>query len=164
MHAENSKKRASWLMLFKKTNYRLWIAIAVFISLGLVVKSVRQVYDGTKGPEMTTQTWPAGTFLANFPEGDRINTYHRNYLMINGQAGTGIWDVSNPTAPKRVQFSDAANNGHRWWKLEGDLFYREYSVPHHPSLGRYSGSYRSRSRLRLSGQKSRAAPRRGRSV
>ncbi|SHJ27430.1 PKD domain-containing protein [Aquimarina spongiae] len=123
------KKRASWLMLFKKTNYRLWIAIAVFISFGLVVKSVRQVYDGTKGPEMTTQTWPAGTFLANFPEGDRINTYHRNYLMINGQAGTGIWDVSNPTAPKRVQFSDAANNGHRWWKLEGDLFYREYSVP-----------------------------------
>ncbi|MCK8521077.1 PKD domain-containing protein [Aquimarina sp. D1M17] len=123
------RKRARWLMLFKKTNYRIWFAIAIFISFGLVVKSVNQIYDGTSGPEMTTQTWPAGTFLANFPEGDRINTYHRNYLMINGQAGTGIWDISNPTAPKRVQFSDAANNGHRWWKLEGDLFYREYSVP-----------------------------------
>jgi len=78
---------------------------------------------------MTTQTWPAGTFLANFPEGDRISTYHRNYFFMNGQAGTSVWDFSNPTAPKRVQFSEAANNGHRWWKLEGDLFYREYSVP-----------------------------------
>ncbi len=112
-----------------KMNSRKYIFILLLILLAIAIKSFVQVYDGTEGPKMTTQTWPAGTFLANFPEGDRINTYHRNYLMINGQAGTGIWDISNPTAPKRVQFSDAANNGHRWWKLEGDLFYREYSVP-----------------------------------
>ena len=113
----------------EKIKRPIWYFAIVFISLGVAVKSILPIYDGTKGPEMTKQTWPKGTFLSNFPEGDRINTYHRNYLMINGQAGTGVWDVSNPTAPKRVQFSDAANNGHRWWKLEGDLFYREYSVP-----------------------------------
>ncbi|TCI94416.1 PKD domain-containing protein [Tenacibaculum sp. M341] len=113
----------------KKVNRSIWYLLFVFVSLGLAVRSALPVYDGTKGPEMTKQTWPKGTFLANFPEGDRINTYHRNYLMINGQAGTGVWDISNPTTPKRVQFSEDANNGHRWWKLEGDLFYREYSVP-----------------------------------
>jgi len=122
-------KKKGWLSYIKKIHFILFYVIAISISFGLAVKSVIDLYDGTAGPEMTTQTWPAGTFLANFPEGDRINTYHRNYLMINGQAGTGVWDVSNPTAPKRVQFSEAANNGHRWWKLGGDLFYREYSVP-----------------------------------
>ncbi len=127
MKPTNSKKKG-WRAHTRKIKLSLFYAIAISISFGLVVKSVVDAYDGTAGPEMTTQTWPAGTFLANFPEGDRINTYHRNYLMINGQAGTGVWDVSNPTAPKRIQFSDAANNGHRWWKL-GDLFYREYSVP-----------------------------------
>ncbi|WP_051336350.1 PKD domain-containing protein [Aquimarina latercula] len=123
----NNKR--GWRAYIKDTRKALFYTIAISISLGLAVISFVDVYDGTEGPMMTTQTWPAGTFLSNFPEGDRINTYHRNYLMINGQAGTGIWDVSNPTAPKKVQFSDAANNGHRWWKLEGDLFYREYSVP-----------------------------------
>ncbi|MBQ4819024.1 PKD domain-containing protein [Aquimarina sp. MMG016] len=122
----NQKNRG---FTFVKNNIRKLCLVVILITIGLAIKSFTQVYDGTAGPKMTTQTWPAGTFLANFPEGDRINTYHRNYLMINGQAGTGVWDVSNPTAPKRVQFSDAANNGHRWWKLEGDLFYREYSVP-----------------------------------
>ncbi|SEL80476.1 Por secretion system C-terminal sorting domain-containing protein [Aquimarina amphilecti] len=123
----NNKR--GWRAYIKNTRKALFYTIAISISLGLAVISFVDVYDGTDGPMMTTQTWPAGTFLSNFPEGDRINTYHRNYLMINGQAGTGIWDVSNPTAPKKVQFSDAANNGHRWWKLGGDLFYREYSVP-----------------------------------
>ncbi|GAA3522182.1 hypothetical protein GCM10022393_40900 [Aquimarina addita] len=84
--------------------------------------------DGTAGPTMTTQTWPAGTFLSNFPQGDRVCTYHRNYFMITGQEGTGIYDISNPTDPIQLQFDEAANNGHRWWKM-GDLFYREYSVP-----------------------------------
>lgn len=119
----------SWCKVKKHLKTPIWYIPILFISLGLAVKSALPIYDGTKGPAMTQQTWPKGTFLANFPEGDRINTYHRNYLMINGQAGTGVWDVSNPTTPTRVQFSDAANNGHRWWKLEGDLFYREYSVP-----------------------------------
>lgn len=126
-----SKKHTtkSWAFTFVKNNIRKLCVIVLLVTLGVAIKSFRQVYDGTAGPKMTTQTWPAGTFLANFPEGDRINTYHRNYLFMSGQAGTGVWDVSNPTAPKRIQFSDAANNGHRWWKLEGDLFYREYSVP-----------------------------------
>ncbi|MGY3792864.1 PKD domain-containing protein [Aquimarina sp. 433] len=124
------KNKCGWLAYFKNVRKTLFYTIGVLILSGLVaLSSFNMMYDGTAGPEMTTQTWPAGTFLANFPEGDRINTYHRNYLMINGQAGTGVWDISNPTAPKRVQFSDAANNGHRWWKLDGDLFYREYSVP-----------------------------------
>ncbi len=121
--------KKSGLAYIKKNNLLILYALATFISLGLIAKSVSQIYDGTAGPKMTTQTWPAGTFLANFPEGDRISTYHRNYFFMNGQAGTSVWDFSNPTAPKRIQFSDAANNGHRWWKLGGDLFYREYSVP-----------------------------------
>ncbi|WP_062617492.1 PKD domain-containing protein [Flammeovirga sp. SJP92] len=91
-------------------------------------------YNGEMGPAMTTQTWPAGTFLAHFPEGDRINTYHRNYLMIAGQAGTGIWDVSSPATPKRIQFDERANNGHRWWKIN-DLYWREYSVPQTDGTG-----------------------------
>ncbi|WP_298313478.1 PKD domain-containing protein [uncultured Aquimarina sp.] len=123
------RNKKGWRVYIKNIHRILFCILAISISFGLAVISVLDVYDGTAGPIMTTQTWPAGTFLSNFPEGDRINTYHRNYLMINGQAGTGVWDVSNPTAPKRVQFSEAANNGHRWWKLEGDLFYREYSVP-----------------------------------
>ncbi|WP_298543897.1 PKD domain-containing protein [uncultured Aquimarina sp.] len=123
------RNKKGWRAYIKNIHQILFCILAISISFGLAVISVLDVYDGTAGPIMTTQTWPAGTFLSNFPEGDRINTYHRNYLMINGQAGTGVWDVSNPTAPKRVQFSEAANNGHRWWKLEGDLFYREYSVP-----------------------------------
>ncbi|SNR17253.1 PKD domain-containing protein [Tenacibaculum jejuense] len=129
MKLKQKFKRWIYSNIQEKIKRPIWYFTIVFISLGLAVKSILPMYDGTKGPEMTKQTWPKGTFLSNFPEGDRINTYHRNYLMINGQAGTGVWDVSNPTAPKRVQFSDAANNGHRWWKLEGDLFYREYSVP-----------------------------------
>jgi len=102
------KKGRKKLFSSKRMRFALFYGVAIAISFGLAVKSIVDAYDGTKGPEMTTQTWPAGTFLSNFPEGDRINTYHRNYLMINGQAGTGIWDVSNPTAPKKIQFSDAA--------------------------------------------------------
>ncbi len=102
--------------------------VLCFFTFAAFVKFNILFFDGKKGPEMTTQTWPAGTFLSNFPEGDRINTYHRNWMMISGQAGTGIWDISNPTAPKKIQDRDAANNGHRWWKIN-DLYYREYSVP-----------------------------------
>ncbi len=103
------------------------IAMGILLSFGLTMYQLAPP-EGTMGPTMTTETWPAGAFLSHFPEGDRINTYHRNYLMIAGQEGTGIWDISNPTAPERVQFDEAANNGHRWWKM-GDLYYREYSVP-----------------------------------
>ncbi|WP_159025764.1 PKD domain-containing protein [Aquimarina sp. Aq78] len=116
-----------WLAIMTSKGLWLLYASAILISFGLA-KKMTESYDGTSGPSMTTQTWPAGTFLSNFPQGDRINTYHRNYLMIAGQEGTGIWDVSNPTDPKRLQFDGAGNNGHRWWKM-GDLYYREYSVP-----------------------------------
>jgi len=60
----------------------------VILVLGWASIKLNLMLDGTKGPELTKQTWPAGTFLANFPEGDRINTYHRNYLMIAGQAAS----------------------------------------------------------------------------
>lgn len=121
-------KNSRVLTLVKRTKHPLFYILVVFISIGLAFTTVSLFFDGTAGPPMTTQTWPAGTFLSNFPEGDRINTYHRNYLMISGQEGTGIWDISNPTDPNRLQFDAAANNGHRWWKM-GDLYYREYSVP-----------------------------------
>ncbi len=107
------------------------LPLLLITSLCVAASTVVQpefAYDGTAGPRLTTQTWPAGTFLAHFNEGDRINTYHRNYFMIAGQAGTSIWDLSNPTDPKRLQFNGAGNNGHRWWKM-GDLYWREYSVP-----------------------------------
>ncbi|WP_162555741.1 PKD domain-containing protein [Reichenbachiella versicolor] len=106
-----------------------WAALlCIPLLAGWTFKHLALVPDGTAGPELQKQTWPAGTFLSHFPEGDRINTYHRNYLMISGQAGTGIWDISNPTDPTRLKFSEKANNGHRWYKI-GDLFWREYSVP-----------------------------------
>ncbi|WP_025742139.1 PKD domain-containing protein [Aquimarina pacifica] len=123
-HTQNKTLRG----FIKGLNVKLLYAIAITVSIGLGINAVSLFFDGTAGPEMTTQTWPAGTFLANFPEGDRINTYHRNHLMISGQEGTGIWDISNPTAPTKLQSNAAANNGHRWWKM-GDLYYREYSVP-----------------------------------
>ncbi len=105
----------------------LSVTFAIMALLGWTFRQVL-LMDGTQGPPLIQQTWPAGTFLANFPEGDRINTYHRNYLMIAGQEGTGIWDISNPTNPERLRFNGAGNNGHRWWKI-GDLYWREYSVP-----------------------------------
>lgn len=117
-----------WRTVFNKISKTSLVLIVAIGSLSLVAIRVIEGYDGTEGPELTIQTWPAGTFLANFPEGDRINTYHRNYLMIAGQEGTGIWDISKPTTPKKIQFDGAGNNGHRWWKM-GDLYYREYSVP-----------------------------------
>ncbi|OEK08270.1 hypothetical protein A8C32_02095 [Flavivirga aquatica] len=115
------------LILKKRIGILITILLCSFTFVAFIKFKVL-FFDGKKGPEMTTQTWPAGTFLSNFPEGDRINTYHRNWMMISGQAGTGIWDISNPTAPKKIQDRDAANNGHRWWKIN-DLYYREYSVP-----------------------------------
>ncbi len=127
MKSKQTKNR-TLLGFIKGLNLKLLYIVAITISIGLGINAVSLFFDGTAGPQMTTQTWPAGTFLANFPEGDRINTYHRNHLMISGQEGTGIWDISNPTAPTKLQSNAAANNGHRWWKM-GDLYYREYSVP-----------------------------------
>lgn len=79
MELKHKKRQEWWILRFiKKSNMLLWYVIATFLSLGLMVKSVLPAYDGTADPEMTTQTWPAGTFLANFPEGDRINTDHHS--------------------------------------------------------------------------------------
>ena len=116
----------------KKVQFILCIIMVIMIGIASKPAYYPFIhYEGNKGsngPSMTKQNWPAGTFLSNFPHGDRVATYHRNYLMLSGQEGTGIWDISNPTSPNRVNHHEAGNNGHRWWKM-GDLFYREYSVP-----------------------------------
>jgi YVTN family beta-propeller protein len=81
---------------------------------------------------LPTQTWPAGTLLASWPQGGRIDTFHRGYLYIGGDAnGTHIYDISNPQQPALRQSIAAGVNGHVWQKV-GDLFYRQY---YNPELG-----------------------------
>ncbi|MCR9252476.1 MAG: PKD domain-containing protein, partial [bacterium] len=118
----NQSHQSKWWRKF------LFLMVGILAVAGLAFRNLDLLPDGTMGPQLIEQTWPAGTFLSHFPEGDRINTYHRNYLMIAGQEGTGIWDISNPTDPTRLKFNGAGNNGHRWYKI-GDLYWREYSVP-----------------------------------
>ena len=77
---------------------------------------------------LTTQTWPQGTLLADFLDGGRVTTYHRGYVYLGGLSRTTVYDISDPTTPILVNEWDVGENGHRWWKV-GDLFWREYSEP-----------------------------------
>lgn len=84
--------------------------------------------------DLPDQAWPAGTFLSTFDRGGRINTFHRGYLYLAAEPGSGahvgtfLYDISDPTSPVRVHSLDAAINGHIWTKI-GDLFGRSYGNP-----------------------------------
>ena len=56
-------------------------------------------------------------------------TIHRGYLYIMGNNYTTMWDISDPTNPVLLDQQDYGSNGHRWWKLNTDIFWREYQTP-----------------------------------
>lgn len=49
-------------------------------------------------------------------------TFHRGYLYILVQGKTTLWDVSDATDPKLLNEKSIGDNGHRWWKLDTDIF------------------------------------------
>jgi large repetitive protein len=79
---------------------------------------------------LPTQTWPAGTQLADWPHGGRITTFHRGQLYLGGTENQNTWvyDISNPQSPQLLCTGPAGLNGHAWQKV-GDLFYRQYWNP-----------------------------------
>lgn len=76
---------------------------------------------------LPTQTWPAGTQLADWNRGGRITTFHRGLLYLGGTDGQGtqVYDISNPTSPQLRCNDPRSSNGHTWQKI-GDLFFRQY--------------------------------------
>lgn len=79
---------------------------------------------------LPTQTWPAGTALADWPHGGRITTFHRGQLYLGGtdNQNTWVYNISNPQSPQLLCTGPAGLNGHVWQKV-GDLFYRQYWNP-----------------------------------
>ncbi len=79
---------------------------------------------------LPTQTWPAGTQLADWPHGGRITTFHRGQLYLGGtdNQNTWVYDISNPQSPQLLCTGPTGLNGHVWQKV-GDLFYRQYWNP-----------------------------------
>jgi hypothetical protein len=85
--------------------------------------------DGSNGPGVENVARPAGTLLSHFSLGGRMATFHRGYFYIMGQNKTTLWDVSSFTDPVVLDEQDIGDNGHRWWKFNTDMFWREYSTP-----------------------------------
>ncbi|MCM2679208.1 cellulose binding domain-containing protein [Echinimonas agarilytica] len=85
--------------------------------------------DGTNGPGVDNTARPAGTYLKFLNYGGRMVQFHRGYLYIMGQGKTTLWDISDVTNPVLLDEQDYGDNGHRWWKLNTDIFWREYSTP-----------------------------------
>ncbi|MEO1451449.1 MAG: hypothetical protein AAFV07_18100, partial [Bacteroidota bacterium] len=84
-----------------------------------------------QGPGLPTQTWPAGTLLAELTKGGRVGTWHRGYLYYKSSVGSMIYDISDPTSPQILQEDPTGgSNGHAWWKI-GDMLLMEY---HNPEL------------------------------
>ena len=79
---------------------------------------------------LPTQTWPAGTYLSDWPHGGRITTFHNGYLYLgatDNQQAT-LYDISDPTAPQLMHNFQVGNNGHTWYKI-GNAFWRTYWNP-----------------------------------
>ncbi|TQV68044.1 PKD domain-containing protein [Exilibacterium tricleocarpae] len=98
---------------------------------GAVIMSAvcARAQDGSDGPGIDNRARPAGTYLKFVPLGGRMVQFHRGYLYIMGQGKTTLWDVSDATDPTLLTSRDYGDNGHRWWKLNTDIFWREYSTP-----------------------------------
>src|SRR5690606_3934390 len=110
-------------------------ALAVALCLPLPAPPAAAGGGGLPG-----QVWPAGTVLASFDRGGRINTFHGGCLYLAAGRGNGphvgafLYDIGDPTAPRLVHSLDAAASGHIWLKI-GHLFGRSYSNPDVAHLG-----------------------------
>lgn len=86
-------------------------------------------FDGTSGPGIENGENTPGKILKFIPRGGRLIQFHRGYLYIMGEAKSMLWDVSSTKNPIKLRECNFGGNGHRWYKLNQDLFFREYSVP-----------------------------------
>ena len=72
--------------------------------------------------------YPAGTYIGKLDSGQRYITFDKGWLLIPGSPVT-VWDISNPSVPKRATTkSNAWINGHFYYKI-GDMFWHEYLIP-----------------------------------
>jgi len=96
---------------------RLCAGLAAILPLA----PVAQAADG-----LPSQTWPAGTELAQLPHGGRITTFHRGLLYLGGtdNQATWVYDITDPTSPQLACSGPTHGNSHVWYKL-GDLFFRQ---------------------------------------
>ncbi|WP_067514804.1 cellulose binding domain-containing protein [Endozoicomonas ascidiicola] len=102
---------------------------AVTLLLSSALSAANANYDGSNGPGVPQTGYSAGEYLSHVPYGGRMVTFHRGYLYLMGQGSTSLWDVSDPISPVMVHENKYGDNGHRWYKLNTDLFWREYSMP-----------------------------------
>jgi large repetitive protein len=110
------------------------LAVRSIMLVAALLLPVAPAMAQTPGQGITTQTWPAGTELAEWNHGGRITTFHRGLLYLGGTDGQNTWvyDISNPQAPALRCTGPAGLNGHAWQKF-GDLFYRQYWNPDRPN-------------------------------
>ena len=99
-----------------------------FLSTVVFAESSPQL-DGTAGPGIDNRARSAGSFIKDLKKGGRMVQFHRGYLYIMGQGSTTLWDISDVSNPLLLDEKDLGDNGHRWWKLNTDIFWREYSTP-----------------------------------
>ena len=80
------------------------------------------------GPGLPNASYTAGELLSQFNgRGHRTTIYHRGWWYIPGM---GVYDISNPRSPRVVTATPGAvENGHKFYKLEGDYLQREYQMP-----------------------------------
>jgi len=102
--------------------------LAVALTL-ITANSAQAEYDGKNGPGVPQTGWTQGQYLSHVPYGGRMVTFHRGYYYVMGQGSTSLWDISNPLDPIMVDEKKYGDNGHRWYKLNSDIFWREYSMP-----------------------------------
>lgn len=95
----------------------------------ITANSAQAEYDGKNGPGVPQTGWTQGQYLSHVPYGGRMVTFHRGYYYVMGQGSTSLWDISNPLEPIMVDEKKYGDNGHRWYKLNSDIFWREYSMP-----------------------------------
>lgn len=101
----------------------------IYLLLLFTLTQLAFAQGGINGPGVDNTARPAGTKLKFVPLGGRMVTFHRGYLYIMGQGKTTLWDVSDATDPKLLFSENYGDNGHRWWKLNTNIFWREYSIP-----------------------------------
>lgn len=111
--------------MFQQKHLQILLACAI----SLFPLCARPELNGGDGPGIDNTPRPAGTYLKFLDRGGRMVQFHRGYLYIMGQGKTTLWDMSDATSPVLLDEKDYGDNGHRWWKLNTDIFWREYSTP-----------------------------------
>jgi len=121
--------RFKYSMYRKLRPERFKPAALTSVVAALMAAPVTAQTDGANGPGVENVARPAGTLLSDFQLGGRMVTFHRGYLYIMGEGKTTLWDVSDFEDPTVVDEKNIGDNGHRWYKFNGDMFWREYSTP-----------------------------------